>query len=59
MKFSKDDYIKSVRVKVIMAYQYFDEQIREYLLFRGFVSTLKAFDADIKSEKEKGLRADK
>ena len=42
-----------------MAYQYFDEQIREYLLFRGFVSTLKAFDADIKSEKEKGLRADK
>ena len=46
-------------MKVIMAYQYFDEQIREYLLFRGFVSTLKAFDADIKSEKEKGLRADK
>lgn len=41
------------------SYQFIDDLIREYLLFRGFVGTLKAFDADCKSEKEKGLRSDK
>ena len=36
-----------------------DELVREYLLFRGFTSTLKSFDADLKTEKEKGFRVDK
>ena len=39
--------------------QFLDDLVREYLLFRGFVNTLKIFDADVKAEKEKGLRSDK
>ena len=40
-------------------YQALDDLVREYLLFRGFASSLKAFDVDIKAEKEKGFRADR
>jgi len=36
--------------------QYVDELVKEYLLFRGFSQTLKAFDNDLKTEKEKGFR---
>lgn len=36
--------------------QYVDELVKEYLLFRGFSQTLKAFDIDLKAEKEKGFR---
>ena len=36
--------------------QYVDELVKEYLLFRGFSQTLKAFDNDLKVEKEKGFR---
>ncbi|XP_049862050.1 WD repeat-containing protein 91 [Schistocerca gregaria] len=39
--------------------QYLDELIREYLVFRGFSSTLKAFDSDLKIEKDKGFRVDR
>lgn len=39
--------------------QLVDELVREYLLFRGFSSTLKAFDNDLKSDKDKGFRVDK
>ncbi|EZA59415.1 hypothetical protein DMN91_001587 [Ooceraea biroi] len=39
--------------------QYVDELVKEYLLFRGFSQTLKAFDNDLKAEKEKGFRIDK
>ncbi|XP_012281601.1 WD repeat-containing protein 91 [Orussus abietinus] len=39
--------------------QFVDELVKEYLLFRGFTQTLKAFDNDLKSEKEKGFRVDK
>lgn len=39
--------------------QFMDELIKEYLLFRGFANTLKAFDADLKNDKEKSFRADK
>ncbi|XP_063907683.1 WD repeat-containing protein 91 [Zophobas morio] len=39
--------------------QYMDELIREYLLFRGFGSTLKAFDSELKVDKEKSFRVDK
>ena len=41
------------------SYQYLDELLREYLLFRGFTGTLKSFETDIKNEKEKGFRVDK
>jgi len=40
-------------------YQFLDELVKEYILFRGFTSTLRTFDADLKSEKEKGFRVDK
>ncbi|ELT95333.1 hypothetical protein CAPTEDRAFT_162335 [Capitella teleta] len=36
-----------------------DELVREYLLFRGFSSSLKTFDAEIKNDKAKGNRVDK
>ncbi|KAK9890569.1 hypothetical protein WA026_011939 [Henosepilachna vigintioctopunctata] len=39
--------------------QFIDEIIKEYLLYRGFGSTLKAFDADLKADKEKSFRVDK
>ncbi|KAK3932037.1 WD repeat-containing protein 91 [Frankliniella fusca] len=39
--------------------QYVDELVREYLLFRGFSSTLKTFDAELKADKDKGFRVDK
>ncbi|XP_062414702.1 WD repeat-containing protein 91 [Pungitius pungitius] len=36
-----------------------DEHVREYLIYRGFTSTLKQLDNDIKTDKEKGFRVDK
>ncbi|CAN2387191.1 phosphatidylinositol 3-kinase regulator activity, partial [Pristimantis euphronides] len=36
-----------------------DDLVREYLTFRGFTNTLKHFEADIKSDKEKGFRVDR
>ena len=33
-----------------------EDTIREYLLYRGFVMTLKAFDQERKEDKDKGLR---
>lgn len=33
-----------------------DEHVREYLIYRGFTSTLKHLDGDIKADKEKGFR---
>nr|CAI5825492.1 unnamed protein product [Callosobruchus analis]CAI5838945.1 unnamed protein product [Callosobruchus analis] len=39
--------------------QFVDELVREYLLFRGFGSSLKAFDVELKSDKEKSFRVDK
>ncbi|XP_028317912.1 WD repeat-containing protein 91 isoform X1 [Gouania willdenowi] len=36
-----------------------DENVREYLLYRGFTSTLKHLDNEIKADKEKGFRVDK
>lgn len=39
--------------------QYMDELIKEYLLYRGFGATVKAFDSDLKSDKEKGFRVDR
>ncbi|KAL2099658.1 hypothetical protein ACEWY4_004052 [Coilia grayii] len=36
-----------------------DDLVREYLLYRGFTSTLKHLDNEIKADKEKGFRVDK
>uniref|UniRef100_A0A671V9F1 WD repeat-containing protein 91 n=1 Tax=Sparus aurata TaxID=8175 RepID=A0A671V9F1_SPAAU len=36
-----------------------EEHVREYLIYRGFTSTLKHLDSDIKADKEKGFRVDK
>ena len=53
---------KCVQIEIVCIMspiQFLDDLIREYLLFRGFVNTLKLFDADVKAEKDKGLRSDK
>lgn len=39
--------------------QFVDSIVREYMLFRGFSSSLKTFDADLKTDKDKGFRVDK
>lgn len=39
--------------------QYVDSLIREYMLFRGFSNTLKTFDTELKTDKDKGFRVDK
>ncbi|XP_071394558.1 WD repeat-containing protein 91-like [Centroberyx affinis] len=36
-----------------------DEHVREYLIYRGFTSSLKHLDNEIKADKEKGFRVDK
>lgn len=41
------------------SYSVLDDLVKEYLLFRGFASTLKSFDNDLKIEKEKTFRADR
>lgn len=33
-----------------------DDLVREYLMYRGFTSTLKHLDSEIKADKEKGFR---
>ena len=53
-------FTENVFTSVIMTeYQYLDELVREYLLFRGFTGSLKVFDTDLKQEKEKGFRVDR
>lgn len=36
-----------------------DDLVREYLLFRGFIATSKAYEAELKSDRDKGFRVDK
>jgi hypothetical protein len=38
---------------------FMDELIKEYLLFRGFNATIKAFEQDLKQDKDRAFRADK
>lgn len=33
-----------------------DDIIKEYLVFRGFSSTLKSFESDLKADKDKSFR---
>ncbi|CAO3574948.1 unnamed protein product [Mortierella alpina] len=39
--------------------QHIDELVKEYLLFRGFTNSYKAFEADTKTDKDKGFQAEK
>lgn len=39
--------------------QNMDELIKEYLHYRGFTTTLKAFEIDLKNDKERAFRVDK
>nr|SVE76413.1 EOG090X0719 [Daphnia longispina] len=39
--------------------QQMDELVKEYLLFRGFTTTVRALDSEVKSEKDKAFRPDK
>lgn len=39
--------------------QYMDELIKEYLQYRGFNTTLKAFEIDLRNDKERAFRVDK
>lgn len=56
-------FLLPIRLKIIqqkMAHiQYVDSLIREYMLFRGFSNSLKIFDTELKSDKDKGFRVDK
>lgn len=36
-----------------------DDLVKEYLLYRGFTSTLRVFDQDLKQDRDRSLRADK
>ncbi|OWF40423.1 WD repeat-containing protein 91 [Mizuhopecten yessoensis] len=36
-----------------------DEMVKDYLLYRGFTSAHRTFEAEVKNEKERGLRADR
>jgi len=49
----------SLLVGMAASTPYLDSLVKEYLLFRGFTATLRAFDAELKSEKEKGFRVDR
>jgi hypothetical protein len=35
---------------------FLDDAVREYLLFRGFTGALKAFEADLRMDKDKVLK---
>eukprot|EP00041_Stephanoeca_diplocostata_P010167 m.161627 g.161627 ORF g.161627 m.161627 type:complete len:680 (-) comp18051_c0_seq1:209-2248(-) len=36
-----------------------DEAIKEYLLFRGFTHTLRAFEGEVRNDRDRGLKVDK
>uniref|UniRef100_A0A2R5LLM7 WD repeat-containing protein 91 n=1 Tax=Ornithodoros turicata TaxID=34597 RepID=A0A2R5LLM7_9ACAR len=41
------------------ALQFADDIVRDYLRYRGFPSSLKAFDTELKADKDKGFRPDR
>lgn len=42
-----------------MAMNYVDTLVKEFLIFRGFASTLKQFDAELKADRDRSFRADR
>ncbi|KAI8322320.1 WD40 repeat-like protein [Martensiomyces pterosporus] len=51
------DYVLSAKAG-IESTAYIDDLIREYLLFRGFKQTLKAFEEDLERDQDKGFKAE-
>lgn len=49
-------FLAGVDVNMGSAVERTDEHVREYLIYRGFTSTLKHLDSEIKADKEKGFR---
>lgn len=49
-------YLAGSEVTMGSAVERTDEHVREYLIYRGFTSTLKHLDGEIKADKEKGFR---
>lgn len=49
-------FLAGVDVNMGSAVERTDEHVREYLIYRGFTSTLKHLDNEIKADKEKGFR---
>lgn len=41
------------------ASQFADDLVRDYLRYRGFFASLKAFDSEVKADKDKGFRPDR
>ncbi|KAJ1735919.1 hypothetical protein LPJ61_000292 [Coemansia biformis] len=50
------DHVQSARAG-IESLEYIDDLVREYLLFRGFESTLKAFEGDLGQDRDWGFDA--
>ena len=49
-------YLETTFATMAAAMGAVDEAIKEYLLYRGFVQTLKSFELEKKDEKDKGMR---
>lgn len=49
-------FLLEADVRMASAVERTDDLVREYLIYRGFTSTLKHLDTDIKADKEKGFR---
>ena len=50
---------RDIIIIIMSCVEHLDELVKEYLLFRRFNLTLKSFENEIKSEKEKGYRVEK
>lgn len=59
VKLLKAVFKVTVLPKKMSHVHYMDELIREYLLYRGFSGTLKAFDSELKVDKDKSFRVSK
>ncbi|KAJ1849070.1 hypothetical protein IWW55_002033 [Coemansia sp. RSA 2706] len=52
------EYVQSAKAG-IESLEYIDDLLREYMLFRGFKDTLKAFERDLERDRDHGFHADK
>ena len=56
MSFCLDPFAFCTEAKMSSAVERTDDLVKEYLIYRGFTSTLKYFDSEIKTDREKGFR---
>lgn len=49
-------FLSAADVRMASAVERTDDLVREYLIYRGFTSSLKHLDSEIKADKEKGFR---